>query len=124
ADAACALTDTGAVHCWGGSYSPSMGSFIPEDVAGLGGVVTALDAGQGHWCVVTSVGGAKCWGSNDQGQLGDGTNTSRSAPADVVGLTSGVLAIGLGWSHACAVTTGGALHCWGENENGQLGDGT
>jgi len=43
---------------------------------------------------------------------------------DGLGLGTGVLAISAGWLHACATIAGGAVKCWGYNENGQLGDGT
>jgi alpha-tubulin suppressor-like RCC1 family protein len=60
---------------------------------------------------------------NEAGQLGDGTKISRNAPRPVVGLTD-VAQVSRGDNHTCAVTTQGALYCWGGNEKGQLGDGT
>jgi hypothetical protein len=63
--------------------------------------------------VVTVVGAGQCWGANGAGQLGDNSTTSRSVPADVVGLSSGVLAISAGDGYTCALTVAGAVKCWG-----------
>jgi alpha-tubulin suppressor-like RCC1 family protein len=77
-----------------------------------------------HTCAITSGGALQCWGQNDYGQLGDGTTTHRLSPVTVSGLSSGVVAVGVGDFHTCAVTQGGALWCWGRNDSSQLGDGT
>lgn len=93
--------------------------------------VTQIAAGVGHTCAVTTVGGVKCWGMNTNGLhgvsglLGDGTTTAvRLTPVDVVGLTSGVTRVSIGYRHTCAVTSAGSLKCWGDNGVGTLGDGT
>ena len=85
--------------------------------------VTAITTGVVHACALLSNGKVKCWGSNDTGQLGDGTDQDRNAPIEVPNL-SDVAAISAGGGHTCALTNTGAVKCWGQNTSGQLGDGT
>ena len=87
-------------------------------------IVAGLAAGNNHTCALDSSGSVKCWGGNALGQLGDGTATSSLAPVAVTGLPSAVAAIAAGDSHTCALGVDGGVRCWGNNLNGQLGDGT
>lgn len=131
----CALTDAGGVKCWGNNPSGGLGDGTtvdrssPVDVVGLDAAVTSIAGGGDVTCAVLDNGGVKCWGNNAVGGVGDGTTINRSTPTDVVGLDSGVASVSAAGTYpfgarACAVTTGGAVKCWGANNQGQLGDGT
>ncbi len=84
----------------------------------------AVVSGYSHSCALTSAGGVKCWGDNSLGKLGDGTTTNRLTPVNVVGLSSGVVAISASHKHTCALLSSGRVKCWGYNLHGELGDGT
>ena len=126
----CALLATGAVTCWGNNASGQLGDnttanqLTPTPVTGLSSDVTAISAGHFHTCALLTTGAVHCWGYNGNGQLGDGTTNDRHAPTPVTGLSSGVTAITAETFHTCALLTTGAVHCWGYNGYGQLGDGT
>ena len=128
---ACALLNSGAVKCWGENFYGQLGDGTtdnqrssPAAVSGLSSGVVAISAGFEHTCALLNAGAVKCWGDNEYGEVGDETTVNRSSPVDVSGLSSGVLSVTAGRWHNCAVLTSGVLKCWGDNENGQLGDGT
>ena len=119
-DHACVLSSTGGVKCWGNNDWGALGDGLsessstePRDVRGLSSGVSAISAGGGHTCALTSSGGVQCWGSNGSGELGDQTQTDRSAPVDVVGLTSGVAAVAAGVGFSCVLMKTGGVKCWG-----------
>jgi len=68
-------------------------------------------------------GGLWSWGSNDSGQLGDGTITYRSSPIQVGSLTNWKQ-VASGYYHTTSIKTDGTLWSFGRNNYGQLGDGT
>lgn len=82
-----------------------------------------LVGGLGHACALSN-GKVYCWGDNTYGQLGDGTNTSRTNPVQVGGSLNNlsVTDISAGGSHSCAIANGRA-YCWGNNGTGRLGNG-
>lgn len=126
----CALTPAGAVKCWGFNNVGQLGDgtnqtrTTPEQVVGMADGVTGLAAGDTHTCALTSTGGIKCWGWNNNGQLGNGSNSSSNTPVNVVGLTDIITGFAAGRGHTCALTSAGGVKCWGENNNGQLGNGS
>jgi alpha-tubulin suppressor-like RCC1 family protein len=126
----CALTSTGAVKCWGLNVNGRLGDgtlikrSTPTDVVGLTSGVKQINAGSANTCAVLASGALQCWGSNQYGEIGDGTTTDRLTPTNVVGLASGVAAVTNTGPHTCAVLTTGSVRCWGFNGRGQLGDGT
>ena len=126
----CAVTTSGGVKCWGYNMFGQLGDgtaidrSTPVDVVGLSSGVSAVAAGGFHTCALLTAGGMKCWGLNGAGQLGDGTNTARLTPANVVGLPGAVADIVTSVFFTCARTSAGAALCWGHNKDGALGDGS
>lgn len=83
-----------------------------------------ISAGGRHTCFLTTEGTVKCWGNNYHGELGNGSNIEKStSPVNVSGLNRNVTALTTGGFHNCAIVLK-KVECWGENESGQLGDGT
>ncbi len=124
----CALREGGTVVCWGLNDAGQLGNgnttqaLAPVAVTGLTDVA-ALSAGMHHTCAVTQAGTAWCWGANEAGQLGDGTTDPRSIPTLVTAPLPDVAQIDAGHRHTCATTESGAVFCWGDNAEGQLGTG-
>ena len=89
----------------------------------------AASAGSGgaHSCAIEG-GKAYCWGYNAQGQLGIGSTVSSSMPlaVDISGVLAGkkLTQIATGDVHTCALDSTGSAYCWGDNDSGQLGDGS
>jgi len=128
----CAVTKGGyQVYCWGGSDAGQLGlgyhittdQTSPVLVGGLTSVMQ-IAAGYRHTCAILGPPPVTlmCWGDNTNGQIGDGTTTSRSDPTLVVlPSTSPPAQVALGRSHTCVLLADGTVACWGANSHGQLG---
>ena len=103
----------------------------PETSALADKTVVAVASGGTHNLALCSDGTLVAWGDNSQGQLGDGTTSSRSVPV-VVNRDAGVsalfgrtvVAVAAGGSHSLALCSDGTVAAWGSNFSGQLGDNT
>lgn len=96
--------------------------------------VTHVAPGRGHTCASVEGVGVFCWGYNMSGESGSGSTSPVSRPARLELPIGEVIAIAAGGypglsqsGHACAVLESGgerSLWCWGNNDDGQLGNGT
>ena len=128
----CGLTAAGVIWCWGDNAHGQLGDgtttrrLTPVVVRAGALRFRHVAAATYHTCALTTDGRAYCWGDNWYGQLGlgDGTHNPRLRPNPVAGgLTFRQLGAG-GFGHTCGVTTAGRAYCWGNNQFGELGDGT
>lgn len=136
----CVVVSGGQIRCWGDNSQGQLGDGTttdrlrpvavrtPSGTANLTGIAE-VSAGGYFTCARKTNGQARCWGSNFYGQLGNGTTTDSTRPVTVSNLTGGnalqgVKKISAGRWHACARLENGQSRCWGDNEDGQLGDGT
>ena len=142
----CAVRESGEVSCWGrnatayydasgdtvlvygvlGTGSRAFREVLPAQVVGITGAV-ALGTGEFSSCALHRDGDVSCWGANHSGQLGIGTTESQLEPRrldirDALAVTVSSRNL-LSGSHACAVTAGDGVLCWGHNYYGQLGVG-
>jgi alpha-tubulin suppressor-like RCC1 family protein len=141
----CALLEDETVRCWGYNTDGALGdgtrtkrknpvnvleSGTDQSANVLGGVIQ-IAAGGYFTCALLEGGTVRCWGYNDEGQLGDGTLTDRLNPVKVLvsgtdqdaNVLGGVTQIGAGGFHTCGLLEDRTVRCWGDNDDGELGDG-
>jgi len=149
-NATCAIA-AGKIYCWGTNLNGVTGlettsgyTVTPTPVVAKNTsttlptnyTATALSTSGSRarvMCAIVS-GKAYCWGQNDAGSVGDGTTSQKTVPTKVVdtGVLSGKTVTSIsqdgyvntssgGFSHVCAVASG-KVYCWGENNEGQLGN--
>ena len=126
----CGVTTDDRAYCWGLNTFGELGDSTrktqrlqPVPVAG-GRHFRQVDGGTRHTCGVSTDNRVYCWGWNIDGQIGDSrTNLYRLWPARPVtgGLTFRRVEAGDG---SCGVTMTDVMYCWGQNQEGGVGDGT
>ncbi|MGA8726953.1 MAG: putative Ig domain-containing protein [Acidimicrobiales bacterium] len=131
-----AIGSDGNLYAWGydgygelGNGTTMFDSLTPVEVALPSGVTpTAIASGGYSGYAIGSDGHLYAWGDNGNGELGNGTTTNSSTPVEV-SLPSGVTPTAIAGSAAdglsgYAIGSDGNLYAWGDNYQGELGNGT
>ena len=116
-----------------------LGTHTGDDL-GTALTAKAIVANEIHVCVILDDDQVKCWGSNSQGQLGQGHNRNLgdddnemgndipiidlgTHTGDGLGTTLTAKTIAVGLYHSCVILSNDQVKCWGDNSQGQLGQG-
>ncbi len=142
-----ALSSTGRVFMWGSNScgelgdGTEIGKNLPIDITQnfsleTNDKIVYLSLGGYHSSALSNIGSVFLWGNNEDGQLGDRTNTNRYYPTEITSsfinkkyslspLSNGdkIISLSLGGYHSSALSNFGFMYFWGDNENGQLGGG-
>lgn len=129
---ACATLADGSVSCWGQCRSGACGQppkppwiVRPTKTTKVKDLARVF-AGEDATCGIDKAGAVSCWGRSRHGILGPSITDDKphDTPSKIeLPAPAAEVAVGIG-GHACARLTTGAVLCWGNNEHGQLGDGT
>lgn len=131
ADFTCAVDSASRLWCWGFNHDGQLATGASSDDPNPDPLRVEDDtdwvsvcAGDTHACAIKSDGSLYCWGRNAYGQLGLDHYMATYTPAPVnLNGRSAARCYG-GEDSTCVITTTRELHCWGENYNGQLGQGS
>ena len=136
---------TSTIVCWGDNSSGQLGNGETENSTRPITIcetlpcqplsnISSLAAGSAHTCALSTLEGILCWGSNAFGQLGDGGQCGATCPLPVsvciADPTSAcappgdLISLSAGGRHTCVATSEGHAFCWGDNGDGQLGNGS
>ncbi|XP_012936715.1 E3 ubiquitin-protein ligase HERC2 [Aplysia californica] len=126
------ITDDDSVWSWGdGDYGKlgrggSDGCKVPMKVEALQGLgVIKVECGSQFSVALTQSGAVYTWGKGDYHRLGHGTDDHVRRPRRVTALQGKkVIDVACGSLHCVACTETGEVFTWGDNDEGQLGDGT
>lgn len=126
----CGITSSQALRCWGANWYGMIGDGSTSDrlnsvLVDPGVAYKSISVGVNHACGVTTAGALKCWGRSDFGQVGTGVlNSSGILSPTVIDSETLYSKVSAGYFNNCAITSSGALKCWGRNDMGQVGNGT
>ena len=150
----CARSEEGEVKCWGRNDKGQCGidsasNYVGISASDLGDNLASVDFGDGCWANKIALGAKhscaliqctdnealemKCWGSNEYGQLGQGSWMNAyggdqdyiyDLPPISLGTDLAPVDVFAGEDSACALLDNEELKCWGKNYSGEIGDST
>ncbi len=133
----CGIAPNSVLNCWGYNSRGQLGrgtsgaathlaapvckKNVPNcsAVGDVLNLTTSFGIGEYAACAVSD-GKVHCWGTNNHGQLGDGSTDNRFY-ARQVNLPGVATQVAVGAFHSCAVLADRSIRCWGWNDDGQLG---
>jgi len=110
---------TGAVLS-NNSITTTKAGIVTVTATVLSSQIDIISGGHDHSAAIMTDGSLWTWGSNEYGQLGDGTEVDKSYPVQIPGSWASISA---GNTYTAAIMTDGSLWTWGSNTSGQLGSG-
>jgi len=142
----CVVLDDSSIKCGGlntsgslgvgneylGDTSSEIGANAVTTNFGTGLYATDLKLGYRHGCAILSDNSFKCWGYGAQGRLGYEASTNLGYNEGTMGDNLAALDMGVGRTvsdfdvgvhQTCVVLDNGDAKCWGENNQGGLGQG-
>lgn len=132
-DYSAGLKANGDVYTWGRNNFGQLGvggganDIYPYPIRVSISQVRSISCGESHMLAVRTDGTLWAWGSNGQGRLGDNTTTNRFTPVQVGtsnGTSSNWVSVSAGRSHTAGLRSGSRTYVWGNNANGQIGNGS
>ncbi|MFT3692779.1 MAG: hypothetical protein QM831_06540 [Kofleriaceae bacterium] len=120
----CGITLDQQLYCWGDNSEHQLGvSSDDPQIAppiAIGGKWTSVVLGTTSGCALDTSGQVSCWGHNIVGQLGTADDLSLISSGPMpVSLPAKVTTLSLSYEHVCALTDGGDIYCWGNNNDGE-----
>ncbi|MDR1776152.1 MAG: InlB B-repeat-containing protein [Actinomycetes bacterium] len=124
-----ALKNDGSLWAWGQNTYGAVGDGTTTSVSapkriGSDADWASVSSGSYHTFALKSDGSLWAWGNNSDGQLGDGTSTIVTTGPKRIGSDTNWVSVCAGTTHTVALKSDGSLWAWGNNQYGQLGDGT
>ncbi len=130
-DHTCVILSDSAVRCWGQNTNGQLADNTSSNIRSLrvfSGFTSVADMllGTDFTCARQTNSTVRCAGANGSGQLGNNSPNPSTSSVEVANLNTAASlgSVGGGRLHACALLNNGGVRCWGDNQNGQLGNGT